>query len=246
MKKFLILLLSGWWMSAAAAEKQPIVLVLTNHSTLGESGKKTGFYLSEAAHPYAVFEKAGYPVILASPKGGVAPVDPKSMDLKDAENKAFWEKYGKDAGVPETKALSTIQASEISGVFFAGGHGTVWDFPNSEVVAGFIKQVDANQGVIGAVCHGPAAFVGAKGADGEALVKGKTIAIFTNAEEEAVGLTKVVPFLLETELEKAGAKVKLAKNFVENAVRDGRLVTGQNPASAKKAGQLFVEALTAP
>ncbi len=236
-------ILSALAVSAVAAEKAPIVLVLTNHSELGETGKKTGFYLSEAAHPYAVFKEAGYPVVLASPKGGGAPVDLKSMDLKDKENKAFWDKFGKEGGVPETKVLSSIDAKNVAGVFFAGGHGTVWDFPNSEVVSGFITKVDANKGVIGAVCHGPAAFVGAKGADGEALVKGKTIAIFTNAEEEAVGLTKVVPFLLESKLEEAGGKVQLAKNFSENAVRDGRLVTGQNPASAKKAAELFVEAL---
>ena len=228
---------------ASAAEKKPIVLVLTNHGELGDTGKKTGFFLSEASHPYVVFTNAGYPVVFASPKGGMAPVDPKSMDLKDEDNAVFWKKHGGDGGVAETQKLASLDAAEVAGVFFAGGHGTVWDLPNSEVVSGFITAVDRHQGMIGAVCHGPAAFVGAKGADGKALVAGKTVAVFTNAEEKAVKLTDVVPFLLQSEMEKAGAKVKLADNFSDNSVRDGRLVTGQNPASAKSAAELFIEGL---
>ena len=243
MKQLLFGLIACWVAVAAADEKKPIVLVLTNHGELGDTGKKTGFYLSEAAHPYQVFRDAGYPVILASPKGGMAPVDPKSLDLKDEDNAMFWKKHGGEGGVSETKKLASLDAAEVAGVFFAGGHGTVWDLPNSEVVSTFITEVDRQKGMIGAVCHGPAAFVGAKGADGKALVAGKSVAVFTNSEEKAVKLTKVVPFLLQSEMEKAGAKVKVADDFSDNSVRDGRLVTGQNPASAKSAAVLFVEGL---
>ncbi|MDX1681330.1 MAG: type 1 glutamine amidotransferase domain-containing protein [Akkermansiaceae bacterium] len=251
MKRILFTLLSLCGLATAAP--QPIVLVLTNvdhmRSMEGESeATPTGFYLSEAAHPYAVFTDAGHEVILASPDGGFAPVDPKSLKLeKDKKNQAFWEAHGDKldgrAGVEGTKPLSSIDPKDVAGVYFAGGHGTMWDFPNSKVVGEFITRVDANQGVIGAVCHGPAAFIGAKGADGKPLVAGKKVAAFTNAEEKAVKLEEVVPFLLESELEKAGAEVVTAANWAENAVRDGRLVTGQNPSSATKSAKLFVEAL---
>lgn len=245
MKRLLLALLSLFALPATG--KPPIALVLTNHGELGETGKATGFYLSEAAHPYEVFRKAGHPVILASPKGGFAPVDPKSLDLEDDANAAFWSEHGgktgDSKGVAETRPLDELDASKLAGVFFAGGHGTMWDFPDAEAVGAFITAVDKQQGVIGAVCHGPAAFAGATGADGEPLVKGKAVAVFTNAEEEAVELTNTVPFLLQTRLAELGAEVKTAENFAENAVRDGRLVTGQNPASAGKAARLFIEAL---
>lgn len=227
--------------------KAPIALVVTNHGELGETGKPTGFYLSEAAHPYEVFREAGHPVVLASPAGGFAPVDPKSLELDDAANAAFWKEFGGEPdgrkGVAGTTAIRELDPAGLAGVFFAGGHGTMWDFASADPVGEFITAVDRAEGVIGAVCHGPAALVGAKAADGEPLVKGCTVAVFTNAEEQAVELTEVVPFLLETRLAKLGAEVRTAANFSENAVRDGRLVTGQNPASARRAGELFLEAL---
>ncbi|MFK7852134.1 MAG: type 1 glutamine amidotransferase domain-containing protein [Akkermansiaceae bacterium] len=228
-------------------EEAPILLVLTNHAELGKTGKKTGFFLSEAAHPYKVFTKDGIGVTLASPEGGFAPIDPKSLDLKDEANASFWEEYGngnKDKpGVEETLELSKAVAANYSAIFFAGGHGTVWDFPDSKAVQSVTAKIYENGGVVGAVCHGPAALVHVKLSDGSHLLNGKNTAVFTNAEEEAVGLTKEVPFLLETAFEKAGATVKVAENFTENAVRDGRLITGQNPASAEKTAELLVEAL---
>ena len=230
-----------------AAEEAPILLVLTNHAELGDTGKKTGFYLSEAAHPYRVFTESKHQVTLASPKGGFAPIDPESMDLEDKANDSFWKKYGNaDAQMPGvllTKPLAEIDPSKYSAIFFAGGHGAMWDFPDSEALKKLTATIYQNGGVVGAVCHGPAALVNVTFEDGTHLLSGKTTTVFTNDEEEAVGLTETVPFLLQTTFEEAGAKVKPAKNFSVNAVRDGRLVTGQNPASAEKAGKLLLEAM---
>lgn len=235
--------------SALAAEKLPILIVLTNHGQMGDTGKATGFYLGEAAHPWEVFEAAGYPVRFASPKGGFAPLDPKSLDLKDPANAALWKAMGtkKDgiAGIDATRALKDVRAADYAGIFFAGGHGVMWDFRDSAAVQSVTADIYEQGGVVGAVCHGPAALVKVRLRNGEPLVSGKKVATFTNAEEAAVELSGVVPFLLESELKKAGANVVPVANFQENAIRDGRLITGQNPASAKKAAQLMIEALAA-
>lgn len=232
-----------------AAAKKPILLVLTNHAKLGETGKLTGFFLSEAAHPWEVFLKAGHPVALASPLGGFAPLDPKSYDLKDPANAEFWKKYGsgdeqeKTLGVKETAALATVKTGDYAAVFFAGGHGTMWDFRGNKEIQRVTAAIYDGGGAVGAVCHGPAALIDVTLKDGSPLVKGKKVAAFTNAEEEAVELKKVVPYLLQTDLEKKGALHVPAGNFEENAVRDGRLATGQNPASAGKTAELLIEAL---
>lgn len=231
-----------------AAEKQ-ILIVLTNHSALGETGKKTGFFLSEASHPWEVFKKAGYQVKLASPKGGFAPLDMKSHDLKDEANKQFWAEFGSgeeasgNVGIKDTLPLAEAKAEDYKAVFYAGGHGTMWDFRNDASVKAFTARVYEQGGAVGAVCHGPAALVDVKLSDGNPLVKGKKVAGFTNEEEKAVELEKVVPYLLQTELENSGGKFVAGEKFKENAVCDGKLVTGQNPASAKKTAELLVEAL---
>ena len=247
MKKLLLLLLAFPLVSFAADKPKSILLVLTNHAELGDTGKKTGFYLSEAAHPYKVFGDEEQLVTIASPKGGFAPIDPKSMDLDDEANKSFWEKYGnkdtENPGVPLTLPLSQTNPSEYSAIFFAGGHGAMWDFPDSEELQKLTATIYENGGAVGAVCHGPAALVNVKLSDGSHLLADKKTAVFTNSEEEAVELTEVVPFLLQTKFEEAGATVETAENFSVNAVRDGRLVTGQNPASAEKTGKLLVEAI---
>jgi putative intracellular protease/amidase len=234
---------------AADEVKKPILLVLTNEAKLGKTEGRTGFYLSEAAHPHEVFTKAGYKVTLASPMGGFAPLDPKSYDEKDGTNAAFWKEFGsgeeKNAtlGVKETISLSGVNPADFSAVFFAGGHGTMWDFRGNKEINRITATIYEDGGVVGAVCHGPAALVDVKLTDGTPLVKGKKVAAFTNDEEEAVGLAAVVPFLLQSQLEEAGATHVPAENFAENAVADGRLVTGQNPASAKKTAELLVAAL---
>ncbi len=245
MKKLLLSLLIA--ATAHAADPKAILLVLTNHAELGDTGKLTGFHLSEAAHPYDVFIENGNPVTLASPDGGFAPIDPKSLELEDKVNASFWKKYGnanmEKPGVEKTLALSGIDPKEYGAVFFAGGHGAMWDFPGSGNLQKITAAIYENKGAVGAVCHGPAALVNVKLSDGQHLLAGKKTAVFTNSEEEAVKLTDTVPFLLQTSFEKNGATVQTAKDFSENAVRDGRLVTGQNPASAKKAAGLLLEAM---
>jgi putative intracellular protease/amidase len=234
---------------ARAEDAKSVLLVLTNHAELGDTGRKTGFYLSEAAHPYEVFTTSGLEVTLASPEGGVAPVDPKSFKLDDDANASFWKKFGNDdsdhPAVEETLSMSEVGPGEFDGIFFAGGHGAMWDFPTSGDIRAVTASIWSRGGAVGAVCHGPAALVNLKLPDGSLLVKGRKVAGFTNAEEEAVGLTEVMPFSLQDSLEGMKAEVVTAENFMENAVRDGRLVTGQNPASARKAAELLVEALEA-
>lgn len=225
--------------------KGTITIVLTNHGKMGDTDTATGFFLSEAAHPYKVFTDAGYTVTLTSPLGGFAPLDPKSKDLDDPANKVFWDKFGTTVEGRDGIDTKPLVANKEVAIFFAGGHGTMWDFPNSKFIQNNAELVYKNGGVIGGVCHGPAALIGIKNpTTGEPIVKGKTLAVFTDNEEAAVKLTDIVPFLLQTELEKLGATVKTAPNFTENAIRDGRLVTGQNPASATKAAQLVIEALS--
>ena len=245
--KFLFTAFFALALTAFAAEKKPLLLVLTNHGDLGDTGKSTGFFLSEAAHPYGVFTEAGYEVELASPRGGFAPVDPKSFDTDDKANAVFWKKFGNNdkekPGVATSTALSKVKPAAYAGIFFAGGHGAVWDFPNSAALQTVTASIYVQGGVVGAVCHGPAALVNVKLPDGSALISGKKVAVFTNEEEDKVQLSKVVPFMLQTAFEKKGATVITAEPFTENAVRDGRLVTGQNPASAHKSAKLFVEAL---
>ena len=242
------LLFAAAALPASAAEgKKPILLVLTNHGDLGDTGKPTGFFLSEAAHPWKVFRSAGYPVEIASPVGGWAPLDPKSFDLGDPVNAAFWKEFGGEAsgrrGVKGTLSLSKVDPSAYAAIFFAGGHGAMWDFPDSASVRSVTTSIYEGGGAVGAVCHGPAALVGVKLSGGNPLVGGTKVASFTDNEEKAVGLVEVVPFLLESRLRSLGAKPVPAENFAENAVLDGRLATGQNPASATRTANLLLRAL---
>jgi putative intracellular protease/amidase len=169
-------------------------------------------------------------------------MDPKSFDLEDAVNKAFWHDLNAVQQVVHTQALASINPKDYAAIFFAGGHGTMWDFPKVENVRETIAAHYTHGGIIGAVCHGPAALIRVE-IDGQALVKGKRVAGFTNNEEAAVQLSETVPFLLESELRKLGATFVPADNFAANVVVDGRLVTGQNPASATKAAEAIVKLL---
>lgn len=210
-----------------------VLLVMTNHGELGDTGEPTGLYLSEAAHPWHVFNDAGWAVVLASPEGGSAPIDPRSLENVDEQSQAFLDKYARDGEVPKTARLSAMNARNFDAIFFAGGHGTMWDFPESPHVKSAAEGVYRAGGVLAAVCHGPAALVRLTNRDGSPLVAGKRVTGFTNAEEDAVELTAVMPFLLETRLRALEAQFVGAGNFQENVVVDGRLVTGQNPASAR-------------
>jgi putative intracellular protease/amidase len=226
---------------ARAEAKKPLLMVLTSHAELGDTGKPTGFFLGELTHPLEVFEKAGVPVELASIKGGQPPVD--GLDLDDPVNARYWNDPEFRAKLSATKRLADVNPNDYAGVYFSGGHGTMWDFPDDEAVHKTARGMYEAGAPVGAVCHGPAALVNVKLSDGSYLVAGKEVSAFTNDEEEKVGLTKVVPFLLATKLEERGAKHLPAPDFEKQVVVSGRLVTGQNPASAAGVAEKMVEIL---
>ena len=223
--------------------EKSVLLVVTNHKKLGTTGKMTGYYLPEVTHPYYKFVEAGLKVTFASPKGGKAPMDPKSLDLKDPYNKKFYENKELMKQLDNTIALKDVDPSDYGAIVFAGGHGTMWDFTNSKDLNNVAENIYSNGGVVAAVCHGPAALVNLKGKNGKPLISGVKVTGFTNEEEEIVKLTNQMPFLLETDLKKAGAVFEEAKPWQEKVVVDKRIVTGQNPASASKLGEEVVKLL---
>jgi putative intracellular protease/amidase len=245
MKRTAILLLVltsvAWSTWARAAEQKPVLMVLTSHAQLGDTGKPTGFFLGEVTHPLEVFEKAGLTVELVSIKGGEPPVD--GLDLDDPVNARYWNDPAFRAKLSATKKLADVNPTDYAGVYFSGGHGTMWDFPDDEAVQKAARALYDAGSPVGAVCHGPAALVNVKLSDGSYLVAGKEVSAFTNDEEEKVGLTKVVPFLLATKLEERGAKHRPAPDFEKQVVVSGSLVTGQNPASAAGVAEKMVEML---
>lgn len=216
---------------------------MTNHSELVGTVKKTGYYLPEVTHPYYKFKKAGLQVDFASPNGGVAPMDPKSLDLTDPLNKEFYENKELMGLLANTKSLKSINPKKYRAIIFAGGHGTMWDFADSEAVSTVSRDIYESGGVVAAVCHGPAALVNIKLSNGDYLIKGKNVTGFTNEEEDIVELSKFMPFMLEDKLKERGATFLGAKAWSEQVVVDGRIVTGQNPASASELGSKIVEIL---
>lgn len=237
------LLLSGFSFAQTTSASKPVLMVMTSHAKLGDTGKTTGFYLGELTHPLEVFEKAGLPVELASINGGEPPVD--GLELEDAVNARYWNNKAFREKLSQTKKLSDLDPSNYAAVFFVGGHGTMWDFPDDAAVQRFARELFEAGSPVGAVCHGPAALVNVKLSDGTYLVAGKEVSCFTNNEEEKVGLTKVVPFLLATKFEERGAKHLPAADFAKQVVASGKLVTGQNPASAAGVADKIVELLGA-
>ncbi|MFT4225057.1 type 1 glutamine amidotransferase domain-containing protein [Micropruina sp.] len=217
-----------------------VLLVLTSHDDLGGI-RKTGFYIDEAAEPWQVFTAAGYTVDFASVQGGVPPQDGRRIG--DPVQDEFLNDPQVARLLAHTPALADVDAAGYDAVFYVGGHGTMWDFPTSPDVARVGREVYQSGGVVAAVCHGPAALLNLTLADGTHLVDGRRVTGFSNAEEEAVGLTEVVPFLLAEEMSARGATHVAAPNFTENVVVDGRLVTGQNPQSAAGAAREVVAVL---
>ncbi len=222
-----------------------ILMVLTSHDELGSTGKKTGFWLEEFAAPYYVFKDARADVTLSSPKGGQPPLDPTS-DAADAQTEATKRFKGDKAAqtdLAHTVVLSTVSAAGFDAVFYPGGHGPLWDLAED---ANSIKLIEtfarANRPIV-AVCHAPAVFKHTKGADGKPLVSGRTVTGFTNTEEEAAGLTDVVPFLVEDMLKANGGMYEKGADWQSFVVMDGKLVTGQNPASSKEAARKLLELL---
>lgn len=221
-----------------------VVIVVTSHAKLGTTKKVTGYYLSEVSHPYYAFKKAGYRIDFASPRGGKAPMDPKSRDLSDTENKAFLGNKTLVKALNHTVPLSKINPKDYQAVIFAGGHGTMWDFRDSKQVNRISARIYENGGVVAAVCHGVAALLNVRLENGARLIKDKRITGFSNAEEKAVKLHTVMPYALETELIAAGAKYSHAGLWQSHVVVDHRIVSGQNPASAKDVGEAVIKLLS--
>jgi putative intracellular protease/amidase len=218
-----------------------ILMALTSHSALGNTGRTTGYYVPEAAHPLAIFHAAGFDVDFVSPAGGRAPAD--GGNRTDEIVAAFLDNSTVQAQVNVTHRSGDISPASYNAIFYVGGHGTMWDFPDDAHLASAATSIYERGGVVSAVCHGPAGLVNVKLSDGEYLVAGKTVSAFTNAEEAAVNLTDVVPFLLESRLIERGALVNTAPNFTANVSVAERLVTGQNPASARGVAEAVVSLL---
>jgi putative intracellular protease/amidase len=238
-----IFFISALFLGTQLLAAKPILIVVTNHEAMGNTEQATGYFLSEVAHPWHVFTEAGYAVEFASPLGGFAPMDPKSFDLDDPINRKFWETLDAVQGLVSTQPLAELSADGYAAIFLAGGHGTMWDFPNSEVLAEAVATHYESDGVVAAVCHGPAGLVNVNLSDGTPLIAGKRVAGFTNSEEAAVNLTEVMPFLLQDALSAKGASFVVGDNFQPNVVVSERLVTGQNPASATGTAEAVVKLL---
>lgn len=229
-------------MTKQASELKPVLFVVTSCSVKGATGIPTGFNLAEVTHPLEKLQEAGIRVEIASIKGGAAPLDGLE-DMNDPVIARYWADADFRHAIANTLCIDDIDPSRYSAIFFAGGHGTMWDFPDNAGAQKAIREIDAADGIVSAVCHGPAALVNARRADGSLLVAGKRVAAFTDDEEEAVQSTDVVPFLLASTLNKRGALHQDAPNWANNVVVDGRLITGQNPQSASSLGVALSKAL---
>lgn len=216
-----------------------ILMVLTSHDTLGDTGKKTGFWLEEFAAPYYVFKDAGADIMLASPKGGQPPIDPSSdnADAQTDDTRRFKDDPETQKHLATTLKLSDVTEDGFDAIFYPGGHGPLWDLAENADSKRLIEAFAAADLPVGAVCHAPAVFRHTQGADGKPLVSGRRVTGFTNTEEEAVGLTDVVPFLVEDMLKANGGQYEKGADWVSFVLRDGKLVTGQNPASSAAAAQ---------
>jgi putative intracellular protease/amidase len=222
-----------------------ILMVLTSHDKLGDTGKKTGFWLEEFAAPYYAFLDAGAKLTLASPHGGQPPLDPKS-DEPDAQTEAT-ERFRKDsaaqAALASTIKLSTVQAKDYGAVFYPGGHGPLWDLAEDKDSIALIETMYAAGKPVSAVCHAPGVLRHVRAADGTPLVKDKKVTGFSDSEEAAVQLTDIVPFLVEAELKRLGGNYSKGADWGSYAVAEGNLITGQNPASSVAVAELVLKML---
>jgi putative intracellular protease/amidase len=224
--------------------KRSILIVTTSHDVIGSTGKPTGVWLEELATPYYTFRDAGAAVTIASIRGGKVPVDPSSTAGEPPESVTrFLADAEAQRAVATTPAIDAVDVASFDAVFLPGGHGTVWDLPGSAALARGLSAAYAAGKVVSAVCHGPAGLVAVTDASGAPLVRGKRVAGFTDSEEVAAGLDQTVPFLLESRLRELGGRYEKGADFQPFAVADGRLVTGQNPASSELVAKLVLEAL---
>src|SRR5215471_17547481 len=222
-----------------------ILMVITSHDQLGNTGRKTGFWLEELAAPYFLFKDSGADITLASPMGGRPPLDPKSNEpeFRTDLTRRFEKDAAAEAQLDKTVRLDSVKQEDFDTVFYPGGHGPMWDLAEDKNSVKLIESFLAAGKPIALVCHAPGALRHVKTPDGKPLVQGKQVTGFTNGEEEAVGLTKVVPFLVEDELINLGAVFSKVKNWGVHTAVDGQLVTGQNPASSGSAARLLIEKL---
>lgn len=222
-----------------------ILMVLTSHDRLGDTGKKTGFWLEEFAAPYYVFKDAGAQITLASPKGGQPPLDPKSEepDFQTEATRRFKDDKEARNALANTVPLSAIRPNDYDAVFYPGGHGPLWDLAEDKHSIALIETLYNAGKPVAAVCHAPGALRRAKGRDGGPLVKDKSVTGFANSEEEAVGLTHVVPFLVEDELKKNGGRYSKGPDWQSYVLIDGNLITGQNPASSEEGARALLKQL---
>lgn len=222
-----------------------ILMVLTSHDKLGETGQKTGFWLEEFAAPYYIFKEAGAKIILTSPLGGQPPLDPKS-DLPEFQT-LFTDRFKTDpvaqAALSNTLKLSDISADDFDAAFYPGGHGPLWDLAEDRLSIALIETMLTAGKPVAAVCHAPGVLRHPKGPDSSPLVQGKTVTGFSNTEEEAVGLTEIVPFLVEDILRQNGGKYLKLADWQPHVVTDGLLITGQNPASSEPAAKALLAKL---
>lgn len=222
-----------------------ILMVLTSHAKLGNTGHKTGFWLEEFAAPYYVFKDAGATLTLASPLGGEPPLDPKSDDAasQTAATRRFKSDMTAQSALANTVKLSTLNASNFDAVFYPGGHGPLWDLAEDAASIALIDAMSAAGKPVAAVCHAPGVLRHARMPGGQSLLKGRNVTGFTNTEEEAAGLSKVVPFLVEDMLEEQGGRFSRAPDWQPHVVVDGLLITGQNPASSEAAAKALLATL---
>jgi len=224
-----------------------VLIVLTSHSDLGNTGQKTGFWIEEFAAPYYVLADAGVQITIASPKGGQPPIDPKS-EMVDSQTKST-RRFDNDAVLKDklahTLKLSEVKVEDYDAVFYPGGHGPLWDLANDKNSIALIESFYNKKKPVAFVCHAPGALVKVKLPNGDPLVKGKEVTGFSNSEEEAVKLTKVVPFLLEDEMKKLGGHYSKGVDWGSYVKIDGLLITGQNPASSEAAAEALLKTLEA-
>ncbi len=222
-----------------------ILMVLTSHGTLGASDRPTGFWLEEFAAPFYVFKDAGALVTLASPLGGAPPLDPKSDEptAQTESTRRFKADPGAKAALADTQRLSSLQAAGFDAVFYPGGHGPLWDLAEDATSVALINAMIAAGKPVAAVCHAPGVLRHARDPSGRARVRGKMVTGFSNTEEAAAGLTAVVPFLVEDELQRLGGRYSKDSDWLPHVVTDGLLITGQNPASSERAAEALLEVL---
>ncbi|MEQ8267173.1 MAG: type 1 glutamine amidotransferase domain-containing protein [Parvibaculum sp.] len=229
--------------------KSRIAIVVTSHGKLGDTGKETGFHYEEMTTPYYEFLDDGCEVTLASIEGGEPPADPGSLPDNEEERAESVRRFLKDPkavkALNATVPVAELKAKDFDAVYLPGGHGCMWDMPDNDALSRLVSEVYEKGGVVGAVCHGPAGLLGARLSDGSPFVKGRLINSFTDEEERKAGKDKVVPFLLETQLRGLGARFDGGKPFERHVCREGRVVTGQNPASAQGVGHGMLMALHA-